>query len=151
MANLGCAPQVCVDLVGVRLQRDGGVIQVLARHFHVRRENGQLEEALEGREKPKSGEKSFRSCKSGIRCTPETAKGGSSLKISIMQSSQKMPRNEKQPIGEKGRNMKDKSYLHETSPSLHCSWMYLEAVSGRLKAAKSRSEKASEITNMVVA
>ena len=37
------------------------------------------------------------------------------------------------------------------SPNLHSSWMYLEAVSGRLMAEKSRSETASDITNIVVA
>ena len=41
--------------------------------------------------------------------------------------------------------------LHMVSPNLHSSWMYLEAVSGRLMAEKRRSETANEMTNMVVA
>ena len=43
------------------------------------------------------------------------------------------------------------SYLHRTSPRIHFWCMYLDAVSGRLTAAKRRSEQAREITNNVVA
>jgi hypothetical protein len=41
--------------------------------------------------------------------------------------------------------------LHIVSPNLHSSCIYLEAVSGRLIAEKSRSETASDMTNIVVA
>ena len=43
------------------------------------------------------------------------------------------------------------AHLQSTAPSLHSSWMYLEAVSGRLTAANRRSESAREMTNIVVA
>ena len=42
-------------------------------------------------------------------------------------------------------------YLHISVPSLHSSWTYLEAVSGKLIVQNKRSETAKEITNIVVA
>lgn len=43
------------------------------------------------------------------------------------------------------------NHLHISAPSLHSSWTYLEAVSGKLMAQNKRSEMASEMTNIVVA
>ncbi len=43
------------------------------------------------------------------------------------------------------------SDLHKSCPRIQLSWMYLDAVSGRLMAAKSKSDTASEITKAVVA